>query len=44
MTLEQFTQLWNEDRKRQGKHAEKFSLTKRKVTKKQVVTYAMTET
>jgi len=43
MTLEQFQTLWNEDRKRQGKHAEKFSLTKRKVTKKQQIQYAMTE-
>ena len=41
MTLEQFTKIWNDDRKRQGKHAEKFSLTKRKVTKKQMISYAM---
>ena len=43
MTLEQFTTAWNHDRKRQGKHAEKFSVTKRKVTKKQITHYKMND-
>ncbi len=43
MTLQQFTTAWNDDRKRQGKHAERFSLTKRKVTKKQTIQYALND-
>lgn len=43
MTLQQFTTAWNDDRKRQGKHAEKFSVTKRKVTKKQTIQYALND-
>ena len=43
MTLQQFQTLWNEDRKRQGLYAEKFSLTKRKILKKQITHYKMND-